>query len=127
MIKKEYVTWQMVDNFCERVVERYCDLGITGVYGLPRGGLVFAVMLSHRLHVPMLVSPTKGCLIVDDICDTGESLIHYVKNSSGLDKPTYHIVTMYYKQNELGIKPEMYGHDKEDKWVVFPWEDTKEV
>lgn len=127
MIKKEYVTWQMVDDFCDMVASTYQDTDVTGVYGIPRGGSILAVIISHRLHIPMLASPAKGCLIVDDICDTGESLLHYVKNSSAVNKPLYHIATMYYKENQLGIEPDTYGYNKEDKWVVFPWEDLKEV
>lgn len=120
---KRFVSWLQVTKFVKEVVEEYSDKNITGVYGLPRGGLVFAVMLSHRLNIPMLQSPVSGCLIVDDICDTGESLLHYVKNSSGEeDKPDSHIVTMYYKENELGIVPEMWAYNKEKDWIVFPWE-----
>jgi hypoxanthine phosphoribosyltransferase len=126
MIKKELVSWKMVEEFIDYIVENYNNANLTGVYGLPRGGLIFAVMLSHRLNIPMLVAPIKGCLIVDDICDTGESLLHYVKNSSAKDKPEYHIVTMYYKENNLGIVPEMYSFNKENKWIVFPWEMEEE-
>lgn len=123
MISKEYVTWEMVENFIGYLVDTYKDLNITGVYGLPRGGLIFAVMLSHRLDIPMLGAPVKGCLIVDDICDTGESLLHYAKNSSSFDKPLYHIATMYYKKNDLGIVPDVYSYNKGNKWIVFPWEE----
>ena len=70
----------------------------------------------------MLSAPCQNCLIVDDICDTGESLLHYMKNSSSFDKPFWYIATMYYKDNELGVKPDFYMHNKEDKWIVFPWE-----
>jgi hypoxanthine phosphoribosyltransferase len=126
-IKKEYVTWQMVDDFCDMLVSTYWNTDVPGVYGIPRGGSILAVIISHRLHIPMLASPVAGCLIVDDICDTGESLLHYIKNSSALNKPIYRIATMYYKENQLGVKPDIYGYNKEDKWTVFPWEDLKEV
>ena len=101
---KKYVTWEEVDNFIDKVCSRYSSTTLSGVYGLPRGGLIFAVMLSHRLNIPLLSAPSHNCLIVDDICDSGESLLHYVRNSSGeyfTDK--YHIVTMYYKENELCV------------------------
>ncbi len=123
---KEYVTWDNVDEFVNGVVKECQGENITGVYGLPRGGLVFAVMISHRLHVPMLNSPCEGCLIVDDICDSGESLLHYVQNSSAFDKPLYRIATMYYKENKLGVEPDMWALKKEDKWIVFPWEEQEE-
>ena len=124
-MQKQYVTWEQVETFVDFVEKTYKDVELTGVYGLPRGGLVLAVMLSHRLGIPMLGAPCKGCLIVDDICDTGESLLHYVKNSSAFDKPLYHIVTMFYKDNTLGVKPDKYMFCKEN-WVVFPWENKED-
>lgn len=126
MIRKEFVTWEMVESFIDQLIDFHKDSNLTGVFGLPRGGLIFAVMISERLNIPMLMAPCEGCLIVDDICDTGESLLHYMKNSSSLDKPLFHTATMYYKENDLGIKPEMYLYNKEDKWVVFPWEEKED-
>lgn len=123
---KRYVTWEEVDNFIDKVCSRYSSTALSGVYGLPRGGLIFAVMLSHRLNIPLLSAPSHNCLIVDDICDSGESLLHYVRNSSGeyfTDK--YHIATMYYKENKLCVEPEFYSDIKGNDWIVFPWEEKR--
>ena len=121
---KVYITWKAVENFVDlvdkTVREKYPN--VTGVYGIPRGGLILAVMLSHKLSVPLLMSPTEGCLIVDDICDSGESLLHYVKNSSSPDKPKYITATIAYKDNRLGIKPDIYSRVKGEDWICFPWE-----
>ena len=116
---KEYVSWNRVEEYVEYVCENYKNTGLTGVYGLPRGGLVFAVMISHKLNIPLLMAPIKDCLIVDDICDSGESLLHYQQNSSAFNKPLYHITTMYYKEI---VTPELYWGKKDSKWIVFPWE-----
>lgn len=126
MTTKEFISWMQVEDFVNQIVTRYKDTKISGVYGLPRGGLVLAVMVSHRLHVPMLNAPCENCIVIDDICDSGESLLHYSKNSSSFDKPLYHIITMYYKENTLHIVPEMYGYTKTDSWIVFPWEEKEE-
>lgn len=118
---KVYVSWNAVDNFVE-TVDNYLqakDVTVSGVYGLPRGGLCLAVMLSHKLNIPMLMSPVKDCLIVDDICDSGESFVHYVKNSSSFDKPKYTTATMFYKANRLDVKPDMYWKVKGEDWVIF--------
>lgn len=122
MPQKEYVSWQDLEDFANKLIEHYKDFNLTGVYGPARGGLILAVIISNRMGIPMLAAPCKDCLIVDDICDTGESLVHYFKNSSSFDKPLYHIATMYYKENDLGVEPEYWGFSKEDKWIVFPWE-----
>lgn len=136
MVEKEYVTWKMVEEFICRISALFEGKNISGVYGIPRGGLVLAVMLSHKMGIPLLSAPSEGCIIIDDICDSGESLLHYYNNSSRL-KPTlssyaeddgwtppYHIVTMYYKENKLGVLPDHYFKLKKDKWIVFPWEEV---
>lgn len=127
MAQKQYVTWNEVDEFVNEVVQAYHGAPLSGVYGLPRGGLILAVMISNRLRIPMLTAPCEHCLIVDDICDTGESLIHYAKDSSAEEKPFWDIITMFYKENELNIHPTIYKYKKEDKWIVFPWEDKEDA
>ena len=108
MSNKVYVTWEDIEHFVDYTADilSKSDIDVPGIYGLPRGGLIFAVMLSHRLNKPMLISPCEGCLIVDDICDSGESLIHYTKNTSSTNKPKYITATMYYKENKLNIVPD---------------------
>jgi len=114
----EAVSWKDVEEF---VASLENGQTFNGVYGLPRGGLVIAVMASHKLRIPLLAAPCKGCLIVDDICDSGESLIHYARNSSGNENFDYYIATMYYKKGAL-VKPDYYHKIKTDNWVMFPWE-----
>lgn len=122
---KQYVDWKDVEYFVNEVAHEYRSKEFDGVFGLPRGGLVFAVMLSHRLNLPLLMAPTNKSLIVDDICDSGESLVHYIQNSSSEDevkeRPT--VCTMYYKENKLGVVPDYYMFTKSDVWIVFPWEE----
>ena len=119
---KKYITWNAVDKFVETISTKYKNK-INGVYGLPRGGLTLAVMISNVMDIPMLASPCKGCLIVDDICDSGESLLHFVNNSSNPDEAhQYEIVTMVYKKNKLNVVPDYYEIEKLDNWIVFPWE-----
>lgn len=115
------LTWENAESYVHAVCERYKDSNITGVYGIPRGGVVLAVMISHKLDLPLLLAPVRGCLIVDDICDSGETLLHYDKNSSAFEKPLYHITTMMYKKGAI-VTPEYYWGEKENEWIVFPWE-----
>lgn len=123
---KDYVLWIDIEDYIREVVEFYKDKNITGVYGIPRGGLIFATILSNVMNIPLLLAPIKDCIIIDDICDSGESLLHYYKDSSGTKTNKYHITTMYYKDNEL-VKPEFYKYKKEENWIVFPWEVEKYV
>ena len=124
-IKRKKVTWKQVEEYVDAVVNhiKANNIPVDGVFGPPRGGLVFAVMLSHRLHIPLLMHPYGNCIIVDDIADTGKSMYHYRPDNMLLD--TYFITTMYYAPSSL-VKPDFYTHEKKDKtWIVFPWENTE--
>lgn len=120
----ERVTWDEVDKYLNGIAERVDPHTFSGVYGIPRGGLVLAAWLSHKLYLPMLFAPAPNCIIIDDICDSGETLLHHVNHSSSpTDDKNYFITTMFYRENDLGIKPDFYHEHKTDKWIVFPWEE----
>jgi hypoxanthine phosphoribosyltransferase len=112
----EHITLDDVYKFVNKIAEYYeaKDEMPTGVYGLPRGGLILAVMLSHKLAVPLLMAPYDGCLIVDDIADSGESLVHY-------DRMGYDIATIVLGDNS-SVKPILYYKKREADWVKFFWE-----
>ena len=119
------VSWEDVQKFVQNVSNAFKNHSFTGVYGLPRGGCVLAVMLSHSLNIPLLMAPHKGCLIVDDICDSGESLVHYRNNTSGQCSYDYTVATMYYNPSST-VHPDFFEKYKDkDNWIVFPWEDSK--
>ena len=119
MIEYEFVTWDFVDKTVDQVVSELArrDLSFSGVYALPKGGLVLGTMLSYRMKIPLLAHADKDCFIVDDIADTGESLLHF--------KKTHFIVTLYYHKQSL-VVPNLWFKEKIDKWVVFPWENQKD-
>jgi len=112
--------WNDFDEFIHHTLARIENSSkkFSGVYGLPRGGLVIATCLSHSLGIPLLMAPTENCLIVDDIDDSGESLVHYVSESS---KRNYTILT------RCNRYPKLHDHWYEigigdGRWVIFPWE-----
>lgn len=115
---KRYVTWNQVNDYIECVSTKFSDRKLTGVYGIPRGGLVFATMLSHRLDIPLLLAPCDGCLVVDDISDTGKTLVHFQECG-------YLITTMFYKKGSL-VEPHYWYAQKYDDWIVYPWECKEE-
>ena len=105
-------TWNDVEAFVQAVRRDLAGKPCAGAYGIPRGGCVLAVMLSHALGVPYLAAPCKGCLVVDDISDTGKALAPF--------KGRYMTVTMHYKDGTATM-PDMVFQRAED-WVVYPWE-----
>ena len=121
MVEKQYVSWNSVDTFVNVLIDyiKMHKIVFTGVYGLPRGGLIPAVIISNRLNIPLLMAPSNNCLIIDDIADSGRSLYHYTENDTQFNK--YFIATMFYHKRSI-VKPDFYLYEKDDKWIIFPWE-----
>ena len=113
------------------------------IVGLSRGGLTPGVMLSHWFKKPFksvasalrdfpeweeyLPRPTdKRVLIVDDICDSGETFHrmanHIIKKANGVD---VRFATLWWN-NECDFEPKYYvreiAKDSTNTWVHFPWE-----
>lgn len=122
MDNKIFVTWNEIENYISKVIEDLNNKGIkpSGVYGIPRGGLIFAVLLSYKMNIPLLNAPYNNCVVIDDIADSGRTLLHYTKNDTQFNK--YYITTMYYHNRSL-VKPDFYLYEKNDKWIVYPYEE----
>ena len=114
MIENEVVTWSQVEQFIDDLKKHYCNVKFSGVYGIPKGGVVIASMIAYNLNIPLLMAPHPNCLVVDDITDTGNSLKHYQLKG-------YKIATMYWKQSSE-VTPDFYIWEKKDNWIIFPWE-----
>jgi hypoxanthine phosphoribosyltransferase len=119
-MRRVYISWYGVHNWLQTLVKAnrlHTNTKIKSIYGLPRGGLVPAVILSHMLEIPLVSEAyIRGdTLIVDDICDTGETLKRYE-----IDKcPT---LTIHYKRSAI-IEPTYWCMPvEEDQWIVYPWE-----
>lgn len=128
MFDENYVVhtdWAEVNDYLNQIASYVDPHERSGVYGIPRGGLVLAAWLAHKLYIPLLFAPSKNCIIIDDICDSGETLLHYMKNSSNPDaENNYFITTMFFRPgNQFSIEPDFWFKEKVDNWVVFPWEE----
>jgi hypoxanthine phosphoribosyltransferase len=120
--EKVYVSWKDLEEFIDSLIEEMNKQNFkpTGVYGIPRGGLIPATLISYKLDIPLLMNASKGCLIVDDIADSGRTLLHFTENDTQFNK--YFIATMFYHERSV-VKPNYYKFMKNDKWIVFPWEE----
>lgn len=121
MSQKVFVSWDDIDKYLDAVVEDVKKRGLkpSGVYGIPRGGLIFATMLSYKMDIPLLLNAAKDCIIIDDIADSGRTLLHFTKNDTQFNK--YYITTMFYHERSL-VKPDYYMFEKNDSWIVYPYE-----
>lgn len=119
--EKVYVTWEEIQDYIDKVAEDITSRGLkpTGAYGPPRGGLIFATLLSYKMDIPLLLNAAKGCVIIDDIADSGRTLLHFTENDTQFNK--YYITTMYYHERSV-VKPDFFLHLKKDRWIVYPYE-----
>jgi hypoxanthine phosphoribosyltransferase len=115
-MKKIILTWEKVGKMIDKLAIKIKKSGIKfdGIFGIPRGGLPLAVILSYKMDIPVLLYPTKNTLVVDDISDNGYTL-QRMKNKK--------IATIYSTDWTI-TKPDWFVEMKrsKDDWLVFPWE-----
>ena len=123
---KEFISWNLIDEAVTDIAFniKNTNQDFKGIYGIPRGGLILAVMLSHKLDLPLIMSKDEldeNSIIIDDIADTGKTLLDFVEYES-------YVVTIHEHEQSL-IKPDYSVIDKGDKWIVYPWEteDSEEI
>ena len=131
---KEFISWNVIDECVLDIAEHLIrtEIKFNGVYGIPRGGTLLAVMLSHKLNIPfypLYFSTAKlegnDFIVIDDIADTGKTLQGYKikdENEQG------YYVTIHEHKDSI-VKPDYSVIYKEDKWIVYPWEteDSNEI
>ena len=125
---KEFISWNVVDECVLDIAEHLIrtEIKFEGVYGIPRGGAVLAVMLSHKLDIPYFddiehaLGNGEEFIIIDDIADTGKTLNNYKKIDSS---EIAYYVTIHEHEQSI-VKPDYSMIDKRDKWIVYPWETT---
>lgn len=113
-------SWEEFDLDCEKIAQWAKDKNFKSVYGIPRGGLVVAVKVSHLLDIPLALTKkeiTRDTLIVDDIVDGGTTLI---KLKDSIQLTGLFTASLYFFDGAL-TEPSFFVNHK-TSWVVFPWE-----
>ena len=146
-----FISYDQINFYSRTIAGRLKDEGITHVIGLARGGLIPATIISYELDIPLLsyaissyedttktdkfkvhqfvhFSDLKSLkeanphvLVVDDICDTGDT-IRYICSKLSLAGIKTKYITIVTKK-----KHKEFLHDyglviPDNKWIVFPWE-----
>lgn len=126
MANKLFLSWKWVDDQIENLAQIIEDSVSEFKYisGIPRGGLIPGAYLSHRLglkYIPfnsaleLPLSQKKEVLVVDDICDTGNTVLDASEKG-------FQIATLSLRYSSPFI-PEFYSVKiTNDDWLVFPWE-----
>lgn len=111
---KVFVYWDdisiLVDELCSTIISS--GVQIKSITGIERGGLIPAVMISHKLNIPYVNKINKDTLVVDDICDSGETLKNIVAG---------YTATLHYKKT-ASFTPDFYSKEVGEEWIVYPWE-----
>jgi|TARA_B100001971_G_C18245308_1_gene573819 hypoxanthine phosphoribosyltransferase len=142
------LSWEDIDQQCKRLAKCIKDQKLTFdlILSLSRGGLVPGRLLSDyldnnelyttrvkfysdigkRINKPLITSLTdldlhgKRILLVDDIADTGESLIAVLKHLEKMNPDKISVVTLI-KKPQSKFTPDFYLEEI-NAWVIFPWE-----
>lgn len=117
-VKKQY-SWAQFEEDCAKIAAWAKERKFNSVYGIPRGGLVLAVKLSHLLDIPLVLNRddiTGHTLIVDDIADSGGT-IERLRALFG----SHPAIATIYKGENSKVAPDFFLRAKKD-WIVFPWE-----
>jgi hypoxanthine phosphoribosyltransferase len=145
MSKKMWYGWKEmrrdVNVLCREIILNKFEPQV--IVGLSRGGLVPGVMMSHWFNKPF--KPVQAALrdfaeweeylprktdervlIVDDICDSGETfekISKHIHNNN--NKCDVRFASLWWN-NEVDYEPHYYARDmakdSENIWLVFPWE-----
>jgi hypoxanthine phosphoribosyltransferase len=120
---KRFLEWRDIDDAIERLVLNITssEIKVVAVGGLPRGGLIPAVMLSHKLNIPFvsqaqISSLTGNILIVDDICDSGKTLKRFKFEEN------IYTATLHWKHSAEYEPHFWWKIAPENEWIVYPWE-----
>ena len=108
----------LVDILADGISNNFEDIKF--IHGLSRGGLIPAVMLSHKLNIPLTNAPhalgSWQVLIVDDIADSGHTL-------KAWDREGFQTAVLHYKPHTSAVAPTIWSISHEtDDWIVYPWE-----
>jgi len=140
------ISWEAAVIYCEKLAEKTGDFKPDMIVGISRGGLVPARILSDMLGIKSLgvvgmvfyksVGETgdapkitqelamdlkgKRILLVDDVADTGKSLVAAKKYLEDKGAAEIRTAALHYKPEAI-LKPDYY-YGTTSAWIVYPWE-----
>lgn len=125
MAEKKFYTWKWVDQQIDSIGEQLEGTELPQfITGVPRGGLVPAVLMSHKFGIPYIgleAAKTlpgdlkKRILVLDDIADSGNTLAQ-------IERHNFKTATLA-RRSSSSFTPNFIGTEiRDDHWLVFPWE-----
>ena len=144
-VSRREVNWEEYDEMVQSIISQLGKWKPDAVIGLTRGGLIPAVNLSHyydcklyTLNISLRdgkapkskfkwqdVYKYNNLLIVDDINDSGRTLreVHNQFYLRDMKNPKFAtLLSKPSSQMKVNVCGETINKDREDDWIVFPWE-----
>lgn len=122
MTEKEYITWEQFHKMCITLADFVRQNKFTPkyIYGIPRGGLIPATIISHYLDIPMRpwVNNSDDFLVIDDIADSGGTIQRFSKKNG---TSNIRVGTIYVNTKNCEYLPNYHVYET-TKWIVFPYE-----
>ncbi len=118
---EEFKTWNNINSLINAVKLHIKHVGLTKVYGVPRGGLIPAVMLSHKMGLDLITDINEidnKTVLIDDICDSGKTFANY--QALIQEKPIF--VSLYLRHSSKFKTDYSAVEIKNNNWITFPWE-----
>tara|TARA_R100000008_G_scaffold5504_1_gene3284 strand:- start:295 stop:747 length:453 start_codon:yes stop_codon:yes gene_type:complete len=150
-MEEQHIPYDEIGILARTIARRIQDREkITHVIGLARGGLIPATIISYALDRPLLsyaINSYKGTkktenlrvgqtvnfyelyetnnnlhvLVVDDICDTGDTMEH-LTTKLALGNIPYTTACICTKEKHTKWLDHYGVVVPDNKWIVFPWE-----
>lgn len=143
----QYLSFESIVYSCDYLVQAIKTDGIQfdAIIGLSRGGLIPAVIFSHKLDVvlvPASYSSKEGngddknhpnmlpvkmnstLLIVDDICDGGHTMKEVVEFYEDINKNNkVYSAVLHFKETSVH-EPTYFAYPlaADAGWIIYPWE-----
>lgn len=121
---KIFYSWNDIDRAINFLSFLLRNESIDFITGVPRGGIIPAVMLSHKMNIkyidklPIDKILSSNIAIVDDICDSGNTINQY--NEVGF------ITICIDKKHSSVVSPNYFSYiAPDDKYIVYPWENPE--
>jgi hypoxanthine phosphoribosyltransferase len=132
---KLWLTWQDIEDLTERLAQQIQNANFKPdiIVAVPRGGFIPARILADIFDVKNLISFPEGLLpddrvgphkilVVDEICDTGKTVIQIQRV-----RPSWKIATLH-TRSTAPVRPNFPGYLLEgSEWIVYPWEKCEEI
>jgi len=144
-MSKEFYSYDMFKDDCSYLIPKLKQCNFDTIIPIARGGLTFGHFVSTALNIREVypissihyeddvkldnfiisnipnLKNSKNILIIDDIIDSGETIVEILTLLKNKYPDTnYSVATLYYKKTAI-IEPQFYAREAKN-WIEFFWD-----